>query len=311
MSRKNNTSRETIPVYILEDFKEVHRHDDTGTGFGYNSIEEDKKINGFEIYSSAGVKPVIGPLKSDFYRVCITIHGTADTQIGLEEFHHVPSSISTTYPGQLYSKSNVSKDISGYYILFKETFLEEMIPADKIAAEFPFFDYAGVPFLELKEEEMKAITDFIFRINEELHQQKTGNGKAIRMHLYLLLLEIKRSYLAQQLHVDARDTQHYLPARFKKLVSRHFLTQRKVSDYAAMLGVTPNHLNRIVKDSTGRTASAAISDMLIQEAKAVLRHTDTTISEIAYRLDFSDPTSFNRFFREKTGITPLAFRKNA
>jgi AraC-like DNA-binding protein len=75
-----------------------------------------------------------------------------------------------------------------------------------------------------------------------------------------------------------------------------------------MLSVSPNHLNRVIKDNTGQTASEIIKDMLLLEAKSLLKYTDSSIAEIAYQLDFSDPASFNRFFRKITAETPLAYR---
>jgi AraC family transcriptional activator of pobA len=65
----------------------------------------------------------------------------------------------------------------------------------------------------------------------------------------------------------------------------------------------------MVKEITGRTASDCIREMLVQEAKSLLRYTDNSISEIAYKLDFSDPASFNRFFRAAVDETPLIWRK--
>jgi AraC-like DNA-binding protein len=84
-----------------------------------------------------------------------------------------------------------------------------------------------------------------------------------------------------------------------------------VTDYADLLSVTANHLNRTVKEVTGKTASESISEMLVQEAKAILKYTDASIAEIAYKFNFSEPASFNRFFKKMTGDTPMAFRKNA
>lgn len=149
-------------------------------------------------------------------------------------------------------------------------------------------------------------------MNEELKLNRPGKEKAIRLYLYLLLLEAKRSYERQQLHLNASQTDNtYLVSHFHKLVSRHFLSKRKVTDYASLLTVSANHLNRTVKEITGKTASESISEMLVQEAKAVLKYTDSTISEIAYQLNFSEPAAFNRFFKKMTGDTPMAFRKNA
>ena len=51
--------------------------------------------------------------------------------------------------------------------------------------------------------------------------------------------------------------------------------------------------------------------MLVQEAKAVLKYTNASVSEIAYQLKFSEPAAFNRFFKKMTGETPMIYRKNA
>src|SRR5207248_10168728 len=57
---------------------------------------------------------------------------------------------------------------------------------------------------------------------------------------------------------------------------------------------TPNHLNRTVKEVSGRTASSHIAEMLLHEAKVLLKYTNLSVAEIAYRLQFSEPSSFNR-----------------
>lgn len=312
MSKKAGSALPNIPQYKLKGFRHLHREEDDTSNFGYNNLNNIQPIEGFELYSSKGLKPSLGPLKSAFYRISICITGSVDMQIGLEHFKHQAGNISFTYPNQVFSKYNIRADTFGYYILFNEDFLNELIPAAKIPEEFPFFDYTGTPLFRLLPAEIAQVEQFVLKMNDELQGNRPGKEKAIRMYLYLLLLEAKRSYERQQLHVNAHATEGvYLVSRYQKLVSRHFLFKRKVTDYAGLLAITPNHLNRVVKEITGKTASDAIADMLVQEAKAVLKYTDATISEIAYQLNFSEPASFNRFFKKMTGETPLAFRKNA
>ncbi|MBO9633449.1 MAG: helix-turn-helix domain-containing protein [Chitinophagaceae bacterium] len=309
---KRTVTREKIPQYTLNDFRHLHRVPADDSSFGYNNLAAEKKIRGFELYSSEGLVSAIGPLKSDFYRMSITLAGGVDVRLGLEEFRHRPGTISFTYPGQVFSKYNIQPGTFGYYALFEASFLEDLLPPDKLQIEFPFFSVEGQLFIQLTTEQITVVADFVNKINTELQQLKPGREKAIAMYFYLLLLEIKRSYMEQDLHLLSNDTrQAYLVPRFKKLVSQHYLTRRKVSDYAAMLGVTPNHLNRTIKEASGHTASDAINSMLIQESRALLRYTDDTIANISYQLDFSDPAGFSRFFKEQTRQTPQQFRKNA
>lgn len=309
---KKSSALPEIPQYVLKDFRPLHRNEDDASDFGYNRLNAIHPVEGFELYSSRGLKPALGPLKSAFYRMSITITGSVDIQIGLEHFKHQARTVSFTLPNQVFSKCNIRADTFGYYLLFNEDFLQEIVPAANIANEFPFFDYSGTPFFRLSTDEIERVEQFLLKMNEELKLDRPGKEKAIRLYLYLLLLEAKRSYERQQLHVQSGYTDNaYLVSRFQKLVSRHFLSKRKVTDYASLLAVSANHLNRTIKEITGKTASESISEMLVQEAKAVLKYTEATISEIAYQLNFSEPAAFNRFFKKMTGDTPMAYRKNA
>ncbi len=305
----NNKSKD-IPHYSLKNFRQIHRQDDATSSFGYNKIDISKRVEGFEIYSSEGLVSSIGPLKSEFYRISITVTGTLDMQIGLDHYTHQPRTLSFTFPNQIFSKNNISEDASGYYILFDQDFLNDIILSVKIGNDFPFFSISGTPVFQISESELKNVLSFLKNINNELQQQKSGKEKAIKMYLYLILLEAKRSYERQSIGSSNKHfSENYkLANRFNKLVSQHYLDKRQVSNYAQMLGVSANYLNKTVKENTGQTASDAIREMLLQEAKSLLRYSDNSVAEIAYRLDFSDPASFNRFFKAMTSETPLMFR---
>jgi AraC-like DNA-binding protein len=232
-------------------------------------------------------------------------------QIGLEHYRHEPRTLGFTFPNQLFFKNNISADASGYYMLFEEGFLADLLPAARLPEEFPFLSMTGVPLFRLSEAELAAMVDLVGKMDAEVRQERPGRVKALQLYLYLFLLEAKRSYQRQGLdkQVAQQAGAPALAGRFQKLVGMHFLSVRQVADYAAMLAVSANHLNKVVKEMTGKTASESISEMLAQEAKALLRYTDHSIAEIAYQLDFSDPASFNRFFKGGTGETPLAWRK--
>jgi AraC family transcriptional activator of pobA len=299
-----------IPKYGLKQFRKVHRQETATSSFGYNQIDPNKVIEGFEMYSSEGLVGSVGPLKSEFYRVSITVQGSLDMQIGLDHYSHQPRTLAFTFPNQIFSKNNIATGTFGYYILFNTDFLHEIIPSIKLADEFPFYNAFGTPVFQISSDELGNILSLIMNMNNELQHQKSGREKAIKMYLYLLLLEAKRSYERQIIgNADKYLSENYkLANRFRRLVAQHYLTKRHVADYAHMLGVSPNHLNKTIKKSTGQTASEAIREMLLQEAKSLLHFTENSVAEIAYRLDFSDPASFNRFFKTMTKETPLSFR---
>lgn len=103
---------------------------------------------------------------------------------------------------------------------------------------------------------------------------------------------------------------------FIELLERQFplepkaqrLGLRTAKDYAGRLAVHVNHLNKVLKETTGSTTTAIISNRVIQEAKILLKETDYNVSEISYTLGFDDPAHFSNFFKKQTSLTPLAFR---
>ena len=247
-------------------------------------------------------------MRCDFYRIGLVLRGRCELQMGLEHFAQSAGTVNCSFPNQLFSKTDISEDIFGYYLLFNPGFLDGLIPDARIPEEFPFFSYDGTPFFQLEQTAIGWVVDFLLRINEELHGNRPDKEKAIQLYLYLALLELKRDY--RQQHTDVPETTA-LVIKFKKLVTRHYLTMQRVADYAGLLHITPNHLNRTVKEVSGRTASDHIAEMILQEAKVLLRNTDLSVAEIAYRLQFSEPSSFNRFFKKDAASTPLEYRTNA
>lgn len=96
---------------------------------------------------------------------------------------------------------------------------------------------------------------------------------------------------------------------FQKLIDQNYKEKKLTKDYAALLYVTPNHLNALSKDVTGRSAGELIRDRILLEAKRLLINAKMTVSEIAAELDFIDNSYFTKFFKKYEGVTPEAFRK--
>jgi AraC family transcriptional regulator, transcriptional activator of pobA len=109
-------------------------------------------------------------------------------------------------------------------------------------------------------------------------------------------------------HEAASAADSDLFRRFEALIEEHHLKRWSVADYAKVLSVTPTHLNRVTRTSSGDTASHLILNRLIREARRNLVYTNLPVSTIAYALGFDDPAYFSRVYAAATGISPRAFR---
>jgi len=97
---------------------------------------------------------------------------------------------------------------------------------------------------------------------------------------------------------------------FLALLSKHVKTERSLQFYASRLYVTPKYLTQTVKKLSGKTAGKYIDDLVIVEAKNLLRDPSLTIAQVADLLYFSDQFFFSKFFKRYTGITPSDYRKS-
>ncbi|RZK63908.1 MAG: AraC family transcriptional regulator, partial [Pedobacter sp.] len=112
------------------------------------------------------------------------------------------------------------------------------------------------------------------------------------------------------------DANSRITSVFTELLERQFpienpgqrFTMRSAKDFASQLSVHVNHLNRAIKETTGKTTTHYITERLLSEAMALLKHTDWNISEIGYCLGFEEPTHFNNFFKKLTNHTPSSYR---
>ena len=106
---------------------------------------------------------------------------------------------------------------------------------------------------------------------------------------------------------EGRDKE--LCRHFFALLNEHFAKEHEVAFYACECHVTVPHFCSAVKRATGHTALTLINRVLVMNAKERLHTTTLTVKEIAFELGFNNPSHFNRFFREHTGMTPLQYRK--
>ena len=87
------------------------------------------------------------------------------------------------------------------------------------------------------------------------------------------------------------------------------LQLKTAKEFAENLRVHVNHLNKVLKEATGKTTTEIIASRITQEAKILLKQTDWNVSEIALSLGFDEVAHFSNFFKKQTQVSPLSFRE--
>jgi AraC family transcriptional activator of pobA len=202
----------------------------------------------------------------------------------------------------------------GYFCIFTDEFL---LPAKSgiVLDELPLFRADGHPVFAVTEEECAEI-DIIFR----------KMSREITSH-YAYKYDLLRNYVVELLHFGQRlqpvtalyPTQNAaarVTSLFGELLERQFpletpqqrLQLRTAADYAARLAVHVNHLNKVLKETTGRTTTDLIGRRVMQEAKILLKQTSWSVSEISNSLGFVEVAHFSNFFKRHTAQSPATFR---
>lgn len=105
----------------------------------------------------------------------------------------------------------------------------------------------------------------------------------------------------------SRENNHF--NKFIKLLADNYIKEREVSFYAEQMHLTPRYLTTTVRKMSGYTVYEWICRFIMKDAKYLLRHTDLTVQQIAYELEFSNQSFFGKFFKKHTGMSPGQYRK--
>lgn len=233
-------------------------------------------------------------------------NGTSTRSKGLDKYFFSADTFFFLPAYQISTHELMSADAKGYYCHFdNEIFNCKWLKPD-ILTEFTFLQFIGNPLITIDNDTRKHLLNLLERLESEYEHNADYNLDVIRVNLLALLMEVKRFAKQEKVTENAalRIAQQY-----KNKLSRYIYEKSTVAEYAAMLSVSPNHLNKCVKAATGKSAQELLGEMVLLEAKVLLRQTSLTVNEIAWKIGKEDPSDFIRFFKSKTGQTPTEYRK--
>ena len=287
-------SSEQLPVYSLQNF---------------SSPERKSEQFQVEVFDANRHFSVTYPHRHDFFEVLFLLKGSGVHVIDGNKYEIKPPCVFFMSPGQAH-KLELSNDIEGFIFIFTSDFyLLNRGNQDRLI-EFPFFYtiHQDNPPLLLEKESDVGFLETLFKQGiAEIKNAMESTPDMLRSILDLILTTCASRY---EMHDELlqKGKGQILVKKFFHLIEEHNQKNLLLSDYAQMIGVTPNHLTQIVKVLTGKTSSQIIKAKQLLEIKRLLAHTSLTVSEIANRLNFEDQSYFTKFFKRETGLTPVQYR---
>ena len=203
---------------------------------------------------------------------------------------------------------------SGKFCVFTEEFMEKANGGLSLDS-LPIFRPGGFPVFELNAQDIADIEYIFDRMGREMNSDYAYRDDLLR-NLVVDLIHLGQKLQPTAVDRSAPNAATRISQLFLELMERQFpiesksqrLTLRTAQDFALRLSVHVNHLNRALKEATGRTTSAIISSRILSESKVLLKNPLWNIAEIAYSLGFEEAAYFSTFFKKQMGLSPIGFR---
>lgn len=251
--------------------------------------------------------------RKEFYKICLTT-GKSKIHYSDRTFEQEGTILFFGNPHIPYSWETISTTYVGYTILFSEDFFKNSERSESLQ-QSSFFKIGGTPVLKITEEQMTFLNTIFKKMISEQESNYVFKDELIRNYISLIIHESLKMEPEENFEQN-KNASSRLTSVFLELLERQFpiettetpLKLRTAQHYAQYLNVHVNYLNRAVKEITGKSTTDHIAERIITESKALLQHTDWSISEVAYSLGFDYPTYFNNFFKKQTGTNPKTFR---
>ena len=257
------------------------------------------------IESNVGYNPR-APHRHNYYEIFFFEKGSGLHMIDFNEFEIESQHIHLISPGQIHYMHR-APDTKGWVLKFTSEFFLSNLSDKDMLQQIPFLNNKVTkPLIKPEKDEFESLLQFVQFIKKEDEKKSSGYENMIRNYLNLILVKCHRLY--DYSSPESKDIENQLCRRFSALLQENYLLENRVGFYSEKLKINDNRLNQATKKILGRTPSELISDRLLLEAKRWLLHSNKSIKEIAYSLNFRDNAYFNRWFKKLENCSPGEFR---
>ncbi len=252
------------------------------------------------------------PIRFDGLYIGLREKGQARFSINLKEFEVGHNDLVICSPGDLVQASLEEGSHLVQSMMVSSHFLKEMYIS--LNSFMPFFaSQKEHPVFHLTDNEMEELKNYFLliksNVTSEDYFQTDITKRLLAAYLYKLgsILYRHRPELQAEASKPLRR-EEILFKQFIKMVSENHRKERRVDFYAEQLFLSPKHFSTVIKKVSGKTAGQWIDDYVVLEAKTLLKYSAMSIQEVAYYMNFPNPSFFGKYFRQHTGMSPSEYK---
>jgi len=270
-------------------------------------------FNVFRLEPYVGAKATAVPYtKRDYYKVTLAI-GNGRVHFADKVIEVKRQALTFSNPQIPYKWENTERINGGFFCIFTAEFFHQFGSLSQYAVYQP----GGTHVFELSDAQLTTVSAVFERMLTEIGSDYIHKYDVLRNLVFELLHFALRSEPTSNFDHQPINAAKRISSLFLELLERQIpideghqrMQHRSASDFANQLAVHVNHLNSAVKETMDKTTTQVISERVLREAKVLLRHSNWSVSEIAFALGFNEVTHFSNFFKKLAGMGPMAFRK--
>lgn len=254
------------------------------------------------------------PMSIRINGICLILltKGSLTINVDYVKYEIKDNSLFFTLPDHILEVCPPKVELEGKILVISKDFLVNSLrPIGDTDDSLQYMYMRKNPFADLDSDEMKVL-DTLFCLIKDLAEVKSHlfHKEAIQSLLLHMFFELKNIiYKKHDIVPFVLTRKEELFQQFLKLMFKHNREEHSVSYYASELCISPQYLSSILKELTGKTTNSWIDDSLILDAKILLKAPNTTVQQVSDTLSFSNQSTFGKFFKKHTGLSPAEYRK--
>lgn len=244
--------------------------------------------------------------------VLVCLQGEIECSINLKRYLIRANTMLVNFTGDIIQVHRAG-GLEAYAILLSAEYLNDLQIDFRQRVSF-YMDIRQNAVTSIPYEEMVPLRHYYPLMKYHMELRRTEHEAILRglvqafSYTVISLMQVFRADKEKAARDESAPRSQQLFDKFMALLKLHHASERSTKFYAERLCLTPNYLSGVVKEYSGRTVSEWINEYVILEAKILLKNTDLSIQEIAYRLNFATQSAFGKYFKLQTGMGPKCYR---
>lgn len=250
------------------------------------------------------------PCHLDAVTIMVCLEGEIEVSINLKKYVLRKNSVLLNYSENIIELHKAEK-VHAYAIIISSDYVNQFSLEQYPHQYYSLQDYWDNEVFNVPNNEIKVLGSYLSIFRRSLTSDALMDNELIKQlsrAFFTHILLLQKGYCDSQKNENKLSKNSYaILKKFNELVSSHHAQERKLSFYADKMCITSKYLSQVIEKTSGKKATDWISEYVVIEAKSLLRYSGKNIQEISQQLNFPSQSSFGKYFKSQTGLSPTEF----